>query len=225
MTKLGRQFLSCEAQEGSKRDDGDEVEDKDGSGVPAHDARDDANGDEDEEDIDVVAGEGGIGEVHDMLGERLQARLALVVLSAPDERGRLVVETAIGGCRHVLLLAVGRRVTLMATEAVEVSLYVFCQARGLAEGFAAERGQMRAVVDGCGAAAGGVRLLPGTVERSTKSLLWWTGPGKGRKRENESKNHGYSLIAVGEESDGHERGCGWQYMICLYSQARRVESV
>lgn len=129
LTKLSRQLFCCETQEGSERDDGDEVEDEDGGRIPSQYAGEDADGDEDEEDIDVVAGEGRIGEVEDVLGERLYARLALVVLCAADERGLLMVEAAIRWCRHGMLL---RWSSLVTTEAVEVALYVFCQAMLLA---------------------------------------------------------------------------------------------
>lgn len=39
-----------------------------------------------------------------MLGQRLEARLVLIVLCSAQERGDLVVQAAIGWSRHVLLL-------------------------------------------------------------------------------------------------------------------------
>ena len=57
LTELRGQLFGCEAQERGKRDDGDEVENEDSGGIPAHCASDDANGHEDKEDVDIVASE------------------------------------------------------------------------------------------------------------------------------------------------------------------------
>jgi hypothetical protein len=68
--------------------------------------------------------------VHEVLGQRLEARVVLVVLSATDERGRLiVVAAAIGWGRHILLLVLVLRVRGVTSHAVEVSLDVFCAPR------------------------------------------------------------------------------------------------
>lgn len=64
----------------------------------------------------------------DVLGQRLDARLVCVILGATDERGVLIVEAAIGGLWHVVLLVP----TGSATVTVKVSLYVLCQEGGLA---------------------------------------------------------------------------------------------
>jgi hypothetical protein len=130
LTKLRRQLLSRETQKRSKRDDSDEVEDKGDSRIPVQCASEDTERHEDEEDVDIVAGERRIDQVQDMLGQRLDSALVLVVLGAADERGLLIVEPAVGGLRHVLLL-VGV-VTRCTTVTMEVSLYILCQAQELA---------------------------------------------------------------------------------------------
>lgn len=63
-----------------------------------------------------------------MLGQCLDAGFVRIVLSATDERGVLIVEAAVGGLWHCLLLGV----TGSASVTVKVSLYVFCQAGGSA---------------------------------------------------------------------------------------------
>ena len=123
LTELGGELLSGETQKGGKRDDCDEVEDEDDGRVPGQGAGDNADGDKDEQDVDIVAGEGGVGEVQDVLGQRLDARLICIVLGATDERGVLIVKAAISRLGHGRRL----RITGRATVAVEVSLYVFCQ--------------------------------------------------------------------------------------------------
>ena len=69
-------------------------------------AGDDTERHKDEENIYVVAGESRIDQVQHMLGQCLEARLVCVVLSAPDERGVLIVKPAVGGLRHGRLLLV-----------------------------------------------------------------------------------------------------------------------
>ena len=67
--------------------------------------------------------------MQDVLGQRLDARLVLVVLSAADERGVLIVKATVGRLRHSMLISWE---TAGTTCTVEVSLYVFCPARELA---------------------------------------------------------------------------------------------
>ena len=66
LTKLGTQFLGCEAQQGSQWHDGDEVDDEDGGGVCAGRAQRDTSRHKDQEDVDIVAGEGQPGEVDEV---------------------------------------------------------------------------------------------------------------------------------------------------------------
>lgn len=93
-------------------------------------AGDDAERHEDEEDVDVVAGECRVDQMQDMLGHSLDARLVFIILGAPDERGVLIVEPAVGGLGHGLLLVTV--ITLCSTVTVERLLYVFCQGHRLA---------------------------------------------------------------------------------------------
>lgn len=127
LTELGGELLGGETQKGGERDDCDEVEDENDGRVPGQGAGDDADGDKDEQDVDIVAGQSGVDEMQDVLGQRLDARLVCVVLGAADERGVLIVKAAISRLGHGRLLGV----TGGATVAVEVSLYVFCQGRGV----------------------------------------------------------------------------------------------
>lgn len=129
LAKLGGELLGGETQQGSERDDCDEVEDEDDGRVPGQGAGNDADGDKDEQDVDIIAGKGGVDEMQDVLGQRLDARLVCRVLGATDERGVLIVITAIGRLRHGRLLGITGRTTV----AVEVSLYVFCQGRGISD--------------------------------------------------------------------------------------------
>jgi hypothetical protein len=84
----------------------------------------------DEEDVDIVAGECRIDQMQDMLGHSLDARFIFVVLGTPDERGVLIVEPAVGGLGHVVLLVAV--ITLCSTVTVKRLLYVFCQGHRLA---------------------------------------------------------------------------------------------
>jgi len=130
LAKFSRELLGRKAQECCKRDDGDEVEDEDDGWVPVQCAGDDAERYKDEEDVDIVACECRIDEMQDMLGDSLDARLVLVVLSAADERGVLIMEPAVGGLRHLSLLVVV--ITACSTVTVKRLLDVFCQAHRLA---------------------------------------------------------------------------------------------
>jgi hypothetical protein len=100
LAEFGGELFSGETQERSKGDDCDEVEDEDSGWVPRQGAGDDADGHKDEQDVDIVAGEGGVDQVQDMLGQCLDARIVCVVLGAADERGVLIVEAAIGRLGH-----------------------------------------------------------------------------------------------------------------------------
>jgi hypothetical protein len=116
LAQLGGKLLGRKAEQRGQRDDGNEVKDEDGRRAPAHDAGDDADRHENEQDVGIVARQSRVGKVHDVLGERLPARLVIVSLRAPDERGRLM--RAIGGSGHFLPLTA----CAVASKAVEVSL-------------------------------------------------------------------------------------------------------
>lgn len=142
-----------------------------------------------------------------VLGDGLQARLVLVVLGAADERRLLIVEAAISRSGHVLLL-VGR--ALVTAEAVEVSLYGFCQARGLATISTAERTSCAMGFDGFGAAPGlnwgegrCARRMDGSEGQDARDRV-----GQGRMRDCESKERGDLLIAVGKSVRWAADGCG-----------------
>jgi len=66
LTKLGTQLFSCEAQQGRQWHDGDEVDDEDGGRVCAGRAQRDTSRHKDQEDVDIVAGEGQPGEVDEV---------------------------------------------------------------------------------------------------------------------------------------------------------------
>jgi len=68
--------------------------------------------------------------MRDVLGDCLQARLALMVLRAADERRLLVVKAAIGWRGHGVLLLLGA--SAAATETMKFALDVLgTQVRGL----------------------------------------------------------------------------------------------
>ena len=108
LTKLGTQFLGCEAQQRCQWHDGDEVDDEDGGGVCAGRAQRDTSRHKDQEDVDIVAGEGQPGEVDEARGPANPGAVILVeraaaILSA-GEGSALVgraIEAAVGG-RHVV---------------------------------------------------------------------------------------------------------------------------
>lgn len=54
LAQLERDLLGRKGQDGSKRDDGKEVDGEDGGRAPAEAAGDDANGDHDEQEVDIV---------------------------------------------------------------------------------------------------------------------------------------------------------------------------
>ena len=87
LAELGGELLGRKGEQRSERDNGDEVEDEDGGGVPVERAGDDANGHEDEEDIDVIANQCRIHQVQDVLGQSCDGRL--VGVSVAHQRGAL----------------------------------------------------------------------------------------------------------------------------------------
>lgn len=121
LAEFGGQLLGRKTEECGERNDGDEVEDEGHGRVPLHGAREDAKRHEDEEDVDIAAGQHLVGEVRKVLGQRLEARLVLVRLAAADERRRLARERPVGG-HHVVLRVRVLVVGAMTSQAVEVSL-------------------------------------------------------------------------------------------------------
>lgn len=111
LTKLGTQFLGCEAQQRCQWHDGDEVDDEDGGGVCAGRAQRDTSRHEDQEDVDIVAGEGQPSEMDEVHGPAhpgavvlVEGRAAIAILSM-SERGALVgraIEGVVVG-RHVVV--------------------------------------------------------------------------------------------------------------------------
>jgi hypothetical protein len=124
LSKLCRKLLGCKGQQRSKRDNGDEVEDEDGGGVPVERAGDDADRYKDKEDIDIAAHKRRIHQVQEVFGQSGDGRL--VGAGGSNQRGMLC--RAILGLRHVVRLAEGTSAAV-AGDAVEVALYVFCQVR------------------------------------------------------------------------------------------------
>lgn len=123
LSKLRRKLLSRKGQQRRERDDSNEVEDKDNGRVPVHRAGDDAEGHEHEEDIDVVADQGRVDEVEEVLGQSGDGRL----IRTGGAYQRSALSRAILGLRHGRF-AEGTSAAV-AGDAVEVSLYVFCQVR------------------------------------------------------------------------------------------------
>lgn len=68
LAQFRRQLLCCKAQKGSKRDDGDKVEDKDQGGIPVQSTSNDAKRHKDEQNIDIVADEDFPNQVDYVLG-------------------------------------------------------------------------------------------------------------------------------------------------------------
>ena len=124
LAKLRRKLLGRKGQQRSKRDDGDEVKDEDGGGVPVERAGDDADGHKDEEDVDIAAHKRRIDQVQEVLGQSGDG--GLVGAGGAYQRGMLC--RAILGLRHVVRLAEGTSAAVTG-DAVEVALYVFCQVR------------------------------------------------------------------------------------------------
>jgi hypothetical protein len=85
-------------------------------------AGDDTNGDKDEEEVDIVAGQSGPEDIGDMLGKRLPLGLIVVAVAAgAQERGRLGGRAI--GWRHFVDVA-----AVLTAGTMELALYVLCQA-------------------------------------------------------------------------------------------------
>lgn len=119
LSQFHTNLLRREAQHGGQRDDGKEVQNEHDGGVPARGAGDDANGHEDQQDVDVVAQQRDLGDVEGRGGPPHPLVLAVHAgrgLAAEEELGDAaavsvaavaVARTAIEGCgfagrgRHV----------------------------------------------------------------------------------------------------------------------------
>ena len=149
LAQFRRQLFGSEAQQRGQRDDGDEVEDEDGGGAPADVAGDYAQRHEDEQDVDVVAGERRPRRVGDIPGQRPPARLVATGATRFEaaEQRRALVWRAIQLSRHGRAVAVGEggggggvavvvvvivvlagngQIGAVATDTVEFTPYVLC---------------------------------------------------------------------------------------------------
>lgn len=54
LTQLDRDLLGSEGEDSGEGDDGEEVDDEDGGGAPAHGTGDDAEGHRGEQEVDIV---------------------------------------------------------------------------------------------------------------------------------------------------------------------------
>ena len=113
LTKLGTQFLGCEAQQRCQWHDGDEVDDEDGGGVCAGRAQRDTSRHEDQEDVDIVAGEGQPSEMDEVHGPAHPGAVVLVERPAailPASEGSALVgraiEAAVLRAWHVVVVGV-----------------------------------------------------------------------------------------------------------------------
>ena len=66
LSKLGAQFLSRKREQGSERDNGHEIDHKDSGGIHVHCAQNNTRGNEDQQDVDIVARQGLPGEVEEV---------------------------------------------------------------------------------------------------------------------------------------------------------------
>lgn len=123
LAELCGKLFGRKGEQRSERDNSDEVENEDGGGVPVEGAGKDTNGHEDQQDVDIVADQRRVDEMQEVLGQSGDGRL--VGASCANQRGML--SRAILRLRHNRIAE--RTRAAVATDAVEVALYVFCQVR------------------------------------------------------------------------------------------------
>jgi hypothetical protein len=128
LSQFGRDLFGRKGQQRGEGHNGDKVEAEDGDRVPAECAGNDADGHENQEDVDIVAAEGGPDGARNMLGHRLP--LGLIAVGSAGEQRRLLVGRAV---QDSAVAAAGRhdgaRVraveTRVASCSIELSPYVF----------------------------------------------------------------------------------------------------
>jgi hypothetical protein len=147
LSQFGRNLLGRKGQQGGEGHNGDEVETKDGDGVHVESAGDNADGHKDEEDVDIVAAEGGPDGARNVLGHGLP--FGFIGIGAVGEQRRLLV--VVGAVQDSTIAAVGRHIARIgvvwtASCTIKLSPYVFYVprrkqlAKNVAEG--AQRGRL-----------------------------------------------------------------------------------